>query len=106
MNLRSIEPQPNTKAQSARLHENDSASLRNTGLPFITHVPWGSHLSIFYETREDLIDTNVGYFEAGLKNNEFCIWAISDPITEKAVMPLTTVFLQLVLDRKSYKRDC
>jgi hypothetical protein len=30
----------------------------------------------------DLLDTATSYYEAGLKNNEFCVWAISDPITE------------------------
>lgn len=72
-----------SNAQSAELYETDLASLRKTGLPFITDVPWGAHLSVFYETKEDLIDTTVGFFEEGLKNNEVCIWAVSDPITQK-----------------------
>jgi DNA-binding CsgD family transcriptional regulator len=72
-----------SKAVSAEPHEIDLATLRKTGLPFVVDVPWGAHLSVFYETKEDLINTTVGFFEEGLKNNEFCIWAISDPVTQK-----------------------
>jgi len=46
------------------------------------NMPWGAHICIFYETEEDLLDTTAAYFAAGLKSNEFCLWAISDPITE------------------------
>jgi Zn-dependent protease len=28
-------------------------------------MPWGAHICIFYETKEDLLDTGVTYFEAG-----------------------------------------
>lgn len=37
---------------------------------------------MFYATREDLLDTAAAYFKAGLQSNEFCVWAISDPITQ------------------------
>ena len=30
-----------------------------------------------------MLDTNVRYFEAGLRSNELCVWAISDPITAR-----------------------
>jgi len=46
-------------------------------------MPWGTHVCVFYATKEDLLDTAVAYFKAGLKSNEFCVWAVSDPITEK-----------------------
>jgi hypothetical protein len=36
---------------------------------------------VFYETKEDLLDTAISYFEAGLESNEFCAWAVSDPIS-------------------------
>jgi DNA-binding CsgD family transcriptional regulator len=63
-----------------RLHAPDA--LRRSGIRIIGDVPWGTHLCIFYETKEDLLDTALCYFEAGLKSNEFCVWAISDPVTE------------------------
>ena len=43
-------------------------------------MPWGTHLCLFYETPKDLVDTHVAYFEAGLKSNEFCFWAVSAPL--------------------------
>jgi DNA-binding CsgD family transcriptional regulator len=57
-------------------------SLRKTGIRLMGDMPWGTHICVFYQTEEDLLDIAVSYFEAGLKNNEFCLWAISDPITE------------------------
>ena len=56
---------------------------RQTGLGPLEELPWGAHICLFYETKEDLLDTNVGYFKAGLEKNEFCIWAISEPIAEE-----------------------
>jgi DNA-binding CsgD family transcriptional regulator len=68
-------------AQSAQ--QNDAApALRPTGIPVLGDMPWGTHICVFYETKQDLLDTAVCYFEPGLRSNEFCIWAISDPITE------------------------
>ena len=31
-------------------------------------MPWGTHFCIFHETKEDMIDTFVPYFKAGLEN--------------------------------------
>ncbi|MFY9895042.1 MAG: MEDS domain-containing protein [Xanthobacteraceae bacterium] len=44
-------------------------------------MPWGSHVCMFYESKEDLLDTVGPYFNAGLESNEFCLWAPSDPVT-------------------------
>lgn len=57
-------------------------SMRQSGIRVVGEVPWGSHICIFYETKEDLLDTAAAYFKAGLASNEFCIWAISTPIGE------------------------
>jgi len=57
-------------------------ALRDTGLSFIGEVPWGTHLCLFYETKEDLLETAVAYFKAGLESWEFCLWAISEPLTQ------------------------
>ena len=57
-----------------------SNDLRNTGVSVFEGMPWGSHLCVFYENKDDLLDTAASYFEAGLKSNEFCVWAVSDPI--------------------------
>jgi DNA-binding CsgD family transcriptional regulator len=62
------------------------SSLRNTGIDVVGDTPWGTHICVFYETRQDLLDTAVSFFEAGLHSNELCVWAISDPITEPEAM--------------------
>ena len=40
-------------------------ALRHTGLRFMGDMPWGTHVCIFYETTQDLLDTAVCYFEGG-----------------------------------------
>jgi DNA-binding CsgD family transcriptional regulator len=60
-----------------------STALRNTGLSILGKVPWGTHLCLFQETKDDLLETLVPYFKAGLERNEFCIWAVSEPLTEE-----------------------
>src|ERR1700682_11045 len=62
------------------------SSLRKTGIGLASDTPWGTHICVFYETKQDLLDTVVAYFEAGLHSNEFCVWAISGPITEREAM--------------------
>ena len=57
--------------------------LRRTGIVVLGRIPWGAHVCLFYETKQDLLDACVAYFQAGLQDNEFCVWAISDPITER-----------------------
>jgi len=55
--------------------------LVKTGIDIIGEVPWGTHFCQFYQTKEDLLDTLVPYFKAGLENNEFCMWITSDPLS-------------------------
>jgi DNA-binding CsgD family transcriptional regulator len=57
------------------------STQRPTGIPLLGNIPWGAHICIFYETKKDLLDTAIAYFEAGLNGNEFCIWAVSDPLS-------------------------
>lgn len=45
-------------------------------------MPWGTHFCHFYETKDDLLDTLVPYFKAGLDDGEFCVWVVSEPLTE------------------------
>src|SRR5947209_2000039 len=53
---------------------------RASGVGAVGELPWGSHFCQFYQTREDLLDTLVPYFKAGLENNEFCLWVASEPL--------------------------
>ncbi len=56
---------------------------RQTGIDVVGAVPWGTHLCLFYEVKQDLPDILVAYFKAGLENNEFCIWVTSEPLVKK-----------------------
>jgi len=58
-----------------------STALRRTGVNVLGDMPWGSHVCIFYESKDDLLDTVVPFFKAGLESNEFCLWAPSQPLT-------------------------
>jgi PAS domain S-box-containing protein len=55
--------------------------LRKSGINIIGDVPWGTHFCQFYQTKQDLIDTLVPYFIAGLQDNEFCMWVTADNLT-------------------------
>jgi DNA-binding CsgD family transcriptional regulator len=57
--------------------------FRKTDLKFLGDVSWGTHVCVFYETKEDLLDTVVPFFKVGLESREFCVWAISEPLTEE-----------------------
>ena len=57
--------------------------LRRTGIPVLGQILWGAHICMFYETTQDLVDAHVDYFRTGLQDNEFSLWAISEPITEQ-----------------------
>ncbi len=54
---------------------------RNSGIPLVGSLPWGSHFCQFYETRDDLLNILVPYLRAGLENNELCVWVTSDFLT-------------------------
>jgi DNA-binding CsgD family transcriptional regulator len=53
-----------------------AATTRDSGIPLVDEVPWGSHLCVFYDSRDDLLDTVACYLEAGLRGNEFCVWRL------------------------------
>lgn len=50
-----------------------------SGLPAVGDLRWGDHFCQFYDTAEDLRDTLIPYFQAGLANNEKCLWVTSPP---------------------------
>src|SRR5437588_735338 len=60
-----------------------ATELRKTGISVVGDMPWGTHFCHFYETKEDLLDILIPYFKAGLEDNEFCIWVVSDPLGEE-----------------------
>ncbi|MBI2954414.1 MAG: PAS domain S-box protein [Chloroflexi bacterium] len=54
--------------------------MRQSGIDIIGEVPWGTHFCQFYQAGADLLDILVPYFEAGLENNEYCMWVTSQPV--------------------------
>jgi PAS domain S-box-containing protein len=55
-------------------------ALSPSGIEIFGDIPWGSHFCCFYDSKQDLLDILVPYFEAGLDNNEYCLWITSDLI--------------------------
>ncbi|MBN1309757.1 MAG: MEDS domain-containing protein [Chitinispirillaceae bacterium] len=73
---------------------NNANPARQSGIDAVGPLPWGSHFCQFYDTTEDLIDTHVPYFRAGLETNEFCMWVTSQPLktgTAKAPISSTAI---------------
>lgn len=58
---------------------------RRTGIAAVAEVGWGTHICLFYHTKEDLFNILVPYFKAGLEDNEFCVWIFSPPLNEQVV---------------------
>jgi PAS domain S-box-containing protein len=55
-----------------------ASEFRKTGISVVGDAPWGTHFCHFYETKQDLLDTLIPYFKAGLESREFCLWVVSD----------------------------
>jgi C4-dicarboxylate-specific signal transduction histidine kinase len=73
-----------------------ASALRRSGISVVGDVPWGTHFCQFYETEEDLLNTLVPYFKAGLEDGEFCVWVVSEPVSEdEAWSALQQVFPDL-----------
>ena len=79
-----------------------SDQLRNTGLAPVGDRAWGTHICLFYETPQDLYDVHAEYFGAGLASGEFCIWALSDPISRESAIE---TLRKSVPDFDKYLRD-
>lgn len=58
--------------------------LRSTGIDIIGDVPWGTHISQFYSSKDDF-DLLAPYIKEGLFNNELCIWIYSHNTTYQEV---------------------
>lgn len=52
-------------------------NIRRSGIDITGDVPWRTLFYQFYQTKKDLLDILVPYFEARLENNEFCMWVTS-----------------------------
>jgi hypothetical protein len=59
---------------------------RDTGIDIVGEIPWGSHFSLFYENKRDLVEVLVPYLAAGLLAGELCVWMPSNPGVEAQVL--------------------
>jgi signal transduction histidine kinase len=57
-----------------------SSAFSYSGLECVGDISWGSHFCQFYKTRDDLVETLVPYFKAGLENHEQCLWVTAKPL--------------------------
>ena len=63
-----------------------ATETRKTGIDAVGDMPWGTHFCLFYDTKEDLLDTLISYCKAGLESEEFCLWVVAEPLTiEEAI---------------------
>jgi len=58
-----------------------TTEMRKSGIDIVGDMPWGTHFCLFYETKDDVLDTLVSYCKAGSEGGEFCLWVVSDPVT-------------------------
>jgi signal transduction histidine kinase len=66
-----------------------ATETRKTGIDVVGDMPWGTHFCLFYETKDDLLDTLTSYCRTGLESDEFCLWVVAKPLTiEEAVIAL------------------
>src|SRR5688572_5827113 len=56
------------------------SSSSPSGIQAVGDIAFGTHFCQFYRTQEDLADTLVPFFVAGLRNHELCMWVTSDPL--------------------------
>lgn len=57
-----------------------NSHVSSLGIPGLGAAPYGLHICHFFQIREELADALVPYFEAGIDNNERCIWVASAPL--------------------------
>jgi signal transduction histidine kinase len=59
-----------------------ATEIRTSGIDVVGDmVAWGAHFCLFYETKEDLLDTLTSYCRSGLERGEYCMWIVAEPLT-------------------------
>src|SRR5215470_238529 len=59
-----------------------STAMRKAGVDVVGDVAaWGAHFCLFYETKQDLLDTLISYCKSGLESEEYCLWIVAEPLT-------------------------
>ena len=75
---------------------------RATGIDVIGGVPGGTHICLFYEQKQDLLDILLPYIKAGLDDNECCLWVTSDLLGVKEAL---AALAQVVGNPDAYLRS-
>jgi signal transduction histidine kinase len=58
-----------------------ATEMRKTGIDVVGDVAaWGAHFCLFYETKQDLLDTLISYCKSGLESEEYCLWIVAEPL--------------------------
>src|SRR5215467_13742708 len=58
-----------------------ATEMRKTGIDVVGDVAaWGAHFCLFYETKDDLLDTLISYCKSGLESEEYCLWIVAEPL--------------------------
>lgn len=80
-----------------------SLSLRKSGIEPLGDVPWGTHICHFFDTPDELIETAVPFFAAGVEQGERCIWLLSPPTPrEVAVAASDGLDVEIIEAREWY----
>jgi signal transduction histidine kinase len=76
---------------------------RKSGIEPLGEIPWGTHICHFFDTGDELIETAVSFFAAGVEQQERCVWLIADPIRrEAAVAALGGLDVEIIDAREWY----
>lgn len=78
--------------------------LRDTGIELIGKIPWGSHMCMFCETKQDMLDAGCAYFAASRGASEHCIWIVSDPLSVDEAAAALTQLVPGFTERRSAGR--
>jgi DNA-binding CsgD family transcriptional regulator len=49
----------------------------------LADLAWGTHLCMFFQTPDDLVEALVPYFREGLERHEYCVWVVSGRLSRK-----------------------
>jgi PAS domain S-box-containing protein len=58
-----------------------SGSVSSEGISGAAGATFGTHGCLFYETKQDLLDTLIPFFKSGLEHRDACLWVVSEPLT-------------------------
>lgn len=57
-----------------------------TGIGILGKISWGTHLGVFYETKQDFLEIVIPYFRAGLENKELCLWILPPSMAKQEAL--------------------